>query len=100
VSERFAKRWDVGHMLIEYSQRTEPGPGADKDDDGVPGTTKVKLRSTPHVPTARLLRRRDHLVWLCRTAEGLRSWDESRRSLIEQGCHLVVIEHELALRGV
>lgn len=78
--------------------RESPGRGDDHPDDGVPGTTKVRIRSIPNVSTARLLRRLDHLNQLL-SPEGMRLHDDTRRALIHLGVHRQAIRHELDMRG-
>jgi len=97
--ERY-KAWPIGDQFRAHLARTEPGRGATEADEGVPGSSKVKMRSVPNVSTPRLERRLEHLHGMIHTTEGLHEWDQSRRSLIEQGIHTRTIAHELALRGL
>lgn len=82
-----------------FLARTEPGKGDEHPDDGVSGDVKVRIRSIPHVTTARLLRRRDVLCHTVFTVEGLHAFDDPRRALIHLGVHIQCINHELQLRG-
>lgn len=95
-----ASSWPLGEQYSQQMARTDPGAGARLDDDGLPGTTSLRLRSIPHAPTARLRRRWAHLHQLTDTPDGLHAWEQSRRALIEQAMHRRAIEHELVLRGV
>lgn len=97
---REQKQWPFGQQFSTFMSRTEPGPGHAAADDGVPGDAKLHTRSIPNVPTERLQRRMSVLHETVRTSEGLRAWDQSRRSLIEQSMKAKMVEHELRLRGV
>lgn len=77
-------------------KRTEPGEGAGRPDQG---SSKVKSKSIPNVPTEHLVRARDEIHNSVHTQEGLKSHDGPRRNLIEQGVKGHMITHELHLRG-
>lgn len=66
-------------------------------DDGA--GPKVKTRSVPSVSTERLKRSMSFYHGMVHTQEGLHSWDDPRRGLIDNGMRLKVIAHELRLRG-
>lgn len=87
----------VVDQMERFLARTEPGPGRDAKDDDVPGTSHLKLRSIPNVPTARLERRLE-VSRAEFTGLGLVRFDGPRRQLVEQGIHMLCIEHELNLR--
>jgi hypothetical protein len=96
--ERY-KSWPIGEQFRTHLARTTPGRGMSEKDEGLPGSSKVKLKSVPNVSTPRLERRLEHFHGMLHTDEGLEQWSESKRSLVEQGIHLRTIAHELTLRG-
>lgn len=82
-----------------FLKRTEPGPGKDQADDGVPGETHLKLKSIPNVSTARLLRRRAFISPFT-AGETPPDGDDSRAKMRDHGMHKLCIDHELTLRGM
>jgi hypothetical protein len=76
--------------------RTEPGPGKGNPDQG---SSNVKSKSIPNVPTEHLVRARELIHQTGHTPEGLSAYDGGRRSLAEQGVKGHMITHELHLRG-
>lgn len=87
-------------MIDAYKKsmaRTEPGRGALIPDDGE--GPRVKTRSIPNVPTERLHRAVEFAHGRIHTAEGLHSFDDPRRSLLETGMKIRATTHELRLRG-
>lgn len=64
------------------------------------GSTKLRLRSVPHVDTDRLLARLRFLHDGFHTPHGLHAFDGPRRSLIDNGRIMIAIRDELAKRGV
>lgn len=80
-----------------FMKRTEPGRGKDAPDDGA--GPAVKNKSIPNVSTPRLKRAAEHLSKQIHTKEGLHSFDQPKRSLVHTGTKLMMIRHELRLRG-
>lgn len=87
----------VLHQWKAFMQRTEPGRGKDVPDDGA--GPAVKNKSIPNVSTPRLKRAEAHLNKMINTPEGLHAFDQPKRSLIHTGTKLMMIRHELRLRG-
>jgi ABC-type cobalamin/Fe3+-siderophores transport system ATPase subunit len=69
-----------------------------KEDDGHSGDVSVKVKSIPHLPTARLERRAAVLHHMTQTPEGLHAFDDVRRELVHHSIRLLAITHELKLR--
>lgn len=91
--------WPEMDLFAGLMKRTEPGPGAEMPDSGLPGSGHLKMRSIPNVDTERLLRTRLWLHDQLHTVIGLRDWDQSRRQLANAGLRVRAINHELKLRG-
>jgi hypothetical protein len=92
-----AMAWPLGEQFTAHLARTEPGPGVSLADEGIPGSTHMKLRSIPNVSTPRLERRLEHLHGMLHTT-GLPEFHDTKRSLVEQGVHARSVAHELVLR--
>lgn len=68
--------------------------------DPVLGAQKLKTKSIPNVEDDRLFARREHLHNLYHTPEGLRSYDNTKRGLVDQGMIIKSIADEIESRGL
>lgn len=62
-------------------------------------TRIVRTRSIPNVPDERLHDDLARIHHTCHTVDGLRAWDDTRRSLIDLGRKGHAIARELIRRG-
>lgn len=90
--------WAEHEIYKQIMQATVPGPGVHLQEtvmtDAIP-----RFRSIRNVSSSRLLHARLLLHDRLHTVEGLRYFDQPRRSLINDGLRLRAIQHELRLRG-
>ena len=77
-------------------QRSAPGAGAGAKDQG---SSKVKTKSIPNVPTEHLQRARSLIHDSMHTQQGISEYDGPRRNMMEQGVKAHMLTHELHLRG-
>jgi hypothetical protein len=88
-------------IAAAFASMARSAPGNPLDvDDGHPGSMHVRIRSIPHLPTARLVRRVAHLNAILDSPDGMHAFDDGRRALVHLGVHRMAIVHELNMRGV
>lgn len=60
----------------------------------------LRNRSIPHADDRRLLDERNRLHGMLHTSQGLRSFDDTRRSMVDNGIKLILINAEIRNRGL